>query len=56
MVGLVCGNGSDAAQHAGAHLPHNIGTTLVLRCNNCTELIFTGRGALAIDTYITSYT
>ena len=36
-------------------VPHSIGSTLVLRCNNCVELLFTGREASAVALYITSY-
>jgi len=36
-------------------VPHSIGSTMVLRCNNCVELLFTGRDANAVALYITSY-
>ena len=36
-------------------VPHNVGTTIVLRCNNAVELLFTGKSANAISLYITSY-
>ena len=36
-------------------VPHVVGLTVLLRCNNAVELIFSGREAYAVMIYITSY-
>ena len=36
-------------------VPHSVAATYVLRCNNCVELLFTGRSAQAVALYVTSY-
>ena len=36
-------------------VPHSVAGTIVLRCNNSVELVFSGKSANAISLYITSY-